>query len=610
MADIYYYSNGKKIILRRLHSTRVIQVSDDRQVVNAPGWLTVPINHPTIKILFREDLVPPQIVSPNTLMGMSKFALAAEENYEDRNALDTTGKFAITNAPGSPVLVDSNGTLLLPSREIIAKLKLGLNIDTLNHEMQNFGVTEIKPIEGIKNVYKITVTDNDFAIKLSQKLVETGAAEYAHPNFLEEIPNRSHTSPLNSFFTKQWHLKNSGQNGAKPHADINAEEAWEITRGDPSITVCILDRGIDSNHEAFSVIDKLVPGYDFENDDTEADPEDSSHGTSCAGLVGAPWEGGKIVGVAPDCSLMPIRRPALSEHLTIAQAFAWAANNGADVINCSFGVDRKPWILPDVVRDVLNTITTLGRNGKGCVVVWAAGNGNEDVGSDEWATHPNVITVAASTDFDRRATYSDYGKEIDVCAPSSGGINGITTTKNGGYWSRFGGTSAAAPIVAGIAALLLSLDNELTAKEIKEKLISSADKIDRQSSSYSSNGHSNLYGYGRVNARKALETVSVLEIALRDLEIQFARNDIVNFAQRRLFTNPIMSPIKTLLTRLRFEILLLLKHDDGFKRDAKQLLLLALRLTTIKEGQEEEHIDDRELVTLSRVIEKIVALNA
>jgi thermitase len=92
-------------------------------------------------------------------------------------------------------------------------------------------------------------------------------------------------------------------------ADVDALRAWKITRDSPDIVVCIYDSGIDSAHEAFSIPGKLVPGKDYVDNDTRPDPTESSHGTSCAGIVAAPWGIGRVVGIAPNCTLMAIREP-------------------------------------------------------------------------------------------------------------------------------------------------------------------------------------------------------------------------------------------------------------------------------------------------------------
>ena len=224
-----------------------------------------------------------------------------------------------------------------------------------------------------------------------------------------------------------------------------------------------MDSGIDSKHEAFSKPGKVIAGYDFEDDDLSPDPTTSDHGTSCAGVATAPWGVGRTLGSAPDCSLISVRRSSnLSDQLKMAEAFVWALRNGADIISCSFGIDGKPWILPDIVQSALDSVVKNGRNGKGSIIIWAAGNGNELISDDEWATNTNVIAIGASTDEGKRAYYSDFGPELYLCAPSSGGRKGIVTTTNGGYRDDFGGTSSAAPLVAGVVGLMLSINPEFT----------------------------------------------------------------------------------------------------------------------------------------------------
>jgi subtilisin-like proprotein convertase family protein len=155
-------------------------------------------------------------------------------------------------------------------------------------------------------------------------------------------------------------------------------------------------------------------------------------------------------------------------------------------------------------------------------VIFAAGNANHDINNrsggslDGFAIHPDVIAIAASNSRDKRSHYSNFGDEIWVCAPSSGagGLGIVTTDRRGtqGYQSgdytteeRFGGTSSATPLVAGLCGLILSVNPDLTAEDVKDVLKVTADKIDPQNGNYDANGHSRLYGWGRVNAFAALQ---------------------------------------------------------------------------------------------------------
>ncbi len=169
--------------------------------------------------------------------------------------------------------------------------------------------------------------------------------------------------------------------------------------------------------------------------------------------------------------------------------------------------------IPLIVKAAIDQAVEKGRKGRGCVIFFAAGNGDESVELDGYASYPKVIAVAATTDQDRRAWYSDYGKAISVAAPSSGGRNGIWTTDvrgrrgynpRGDWTGEFGGTSAACPLVAGVAALVLSANPKLTAQEVRQLLEATADKVDPKGGRYDASGWSPWYGYGRVNALRAV----------------------------------------------------------------------------------------------------------
>jgi subtilisin family serine protease len=235
---------------------------------------------------------------------------------------------------------------------------------------------------------------------------------------------------------------------------------------------------------------------------------------------------------------MPIRFASALGSQNEADAFAWAAANGADIISCSWGPPDGDWWdpsdpvhdevvpLPDSTRAAIHYAVTNGRGGKGCVVFWAAGNGNESVDNDGYATNPDVIAVAACNDRAKRSAYSDRGRALWCSFPSDNGdpslTPGIWTTDlsgtagynngdikkgdtRGNYANDFGGTSSAAPGAAGVAALILSKNPSLTYLQVRDILRRCCDRIDKIGGRYDSSGHSKLYGYGRLNARRAVD---------------------------------------------------------------------------------------------------------
>ena len=162
----------------------------------------------------------------------------------------------------------------------------------------------------------------------------------------------------------------------------------------------------------------------MELDDAEHKADDDAHGTACAGVACA--KGVDSPGVAPMAKLMPIRLRSGLGSMSEANAFVWAADHGADVISCSWGPTDGDWwnptdknhkqvvALPDSSRLAMEYAMTKGRGGKGCVILFAAGNGNEKADNDGYASNPAIIAVAACNDRGKRSVYSDFGKNIWV----------------------------------------------------------------------------------------------------------------------------------------------------------------------------------------------------
>lgn len=418
---------------------------------------------------------------------------------------------------------------------------------------------------------------------IAQRLLAREDVEFCHPELIRPRARKT-------IFPQQWHLRDSIVNGIPVSAHASVEAAHQVTRGEGTV-IAVIDDGVDIDHLEFASSGKLVAPRDTTkavntlgwNDPRPKDPFPQfpeNHGTACAGVACADGNHGAS-GVAPKARLMPMRLNAGLGSMQEAGAFRWAADNGADVISCSWGPPDGDWFdpadpthtqsvpLPASTRLALDYATANGRNGKGCVILFAAGNGNESVENDGYASYEKVIAVAACNDRGQRSVYSDFGQAVWCAFPSNDFghqpfshpaplTRGIWTTDRsgskgynpgnpqagdaaGGYTNRFGGTSSACPGAAGVAALVLSVNPDLKWHEVKNVLRRACDRIDPQNGNYDVNGHSPLYGHGRLNARMAVDlarpqqqsTITVtrtFNLPLPDLQTVTASLDVAEAA--------------------------------------------------------------------------------
>jgi len=347
-------------------------------------------------------------------------------------------------------------------------------------------------------------------IEAATALQESPATRWAQVDWLRQRANRY--IPSDPEFPSQWHLENTGQAGGIPGHDLNATGAWDYSLGSSDVIIAVLDSGIQPDHP--DLVDDLVAGYDFIDGDDNPSSSDS-HGTKCAGAAAAPDQGIGVVGTCPGCRIMPIRMLGVGDAGE-ADAHDFAVSNGAWVISNSWGPldgTGAPAEIPAVVAAAIDYATSEGRGGRGVAIFWASGNGHpvDTCSDDGYVSYPSTIAIGASTNEGQRAGYSESCPELNLSAPSNGGTAAITTTTTGSdYSSSFGGTSAAAPVAAGVGGLILSSIPELSWDSLRDLLQGTATKIDPGDANYDSEGHSELYGYGRIDAQAAVEAEIVL----------------------------------------------------------------------------------------------------
>ncbi|MFD2035736.1 S8 family serine peptidase [Belliella marina] len=294
---------------------------------------------------------------------------------------------------------------------------------------------------------------------------ELGYFESAEPDLMEEFLMGCTNDPL---FAEQWHLNNTGQAGGTVGNDIRTCQAWNITTGCANVVVAVLDHGLEFNHPDFINISPI--SFDTENGTTPSVVR-GDHGVPVAGVIGATQNNNLgVSGVSPEVQLMSISSslvlaPLLSQRLANGINFAW--QSGAAIINNSWGSNSIEQ--QGLINDAINNAVTQDRDGLGTIVVCITHNHSASSIAFP-SNNPQTIAVGAINRTQSRASFSNFGAGIDVVAP---GVSISTTDRQGalGYNQTVGsngdytpvdGTSFAAPQVAGIAALILSVNPSLT----------------------------------------------------------------------------------------------------------------------------------------------------
>ncbi len=388
-----------------------------------------------------------------------------------------------------------DGFPLYLTHRIVLRMKRGLSWQALSSYIDGQNLKYLDTQYG--NVL-LEVQDIDQALYLANVIRESGLVEFCHPDFYAEV-----TRSADPLYPEQFQMHNTGQTidgyTGTPDIDIDGPEAWAITTGSASITVAVIDDGVEAHED----LDAPVNGYTPLNGGNGAPVAGSAHGQSCAGIIVANHNNIGVRGVAPQSTLLTVNIFAGSETATdIANGINWAVSNGADVLSNSWGYSSCTANFA-VLTNAINDATTNGRGGKGCVVVFASGNDYASCVSYP-ANLSSAIAVGAVTNQGVRSAYSNYGPALDLVAPSNGAAGVRTTDRMGSagynstnYTSSFGGTSAACPVVSGVAALVLATDPNLTQSEVKNILYSTADDMGPA-------GVDNEYANGRVNAHQAV----------------------------------------------------------------------------------------------------------
>lgn len=540
--------------------------------------------------------------------------------FIDSKTFEVEGNFNIINTMGNgelilnPLYRTLNGTDVKMLNQIVLQWKTSTTPLQKTTLISQYNLVEIKTTR-LFTIYRIVNP-----LFTSQYIYESGLVRYCHPVFLAKIDsfdiseseNKDYIGPKNQYsnnlkpelnstinqyfpndeyFIHQWNLHNIGQecndgNYGTPDADIDAPEAWTITRGNPNVVVAILDWGLTDNHSdlpntrqirvngsnfLYSQPGLIAPYNDPNNPSPYLPNPLQYHGNSCAGVIGAEENNIGIIGVAPLCKIMPIRINRQTFE-TLAESITFAVDNGASIISASWGQETNDpnfsatmiTAIEDAIQHNVSVVFASGNsaNHSGIPITSNPASGYIDgsVAFPSNANIPNLITVGASDRNNHQSNYSATNENIDIVAPSSTDIN-IIPNEKGNIWSldlpddfglndyptgvylpslsnlttdyhkditgRFGGTSAATPEVAGVVALMRSINPCLSVQQITNILYNTTDKVGGYNYNWSSNkpGHSKELGYGKLNAYNSVSIAQQSQSSTLDLCVKDTQND-------------------------------------------------------------------------------------
>lgn len=347
--------------------------------------------------------------------------------------------------------------------------------------------------------------------------------------------------PNDPLFAQQWHLRNTGQSSGTAGADANVTGVWDAFQGS-GVVIGVIDDGVELLHPDLAPNATPSWHYDWNGNDSNPAPSQANedfHGTAVAGVAAARGGNGLgVSGAAPLAQIVGLRLIAEPpDDLEEAAAFAHQ-NENIHIKNNSWGPPDTGDMLGEMgplAKSALANAAANGRGGKGTILLWAGGNGRDvqdQSNKDGYANNIHVIAVGAATNKNTQAPYSEDGSNLVVCAPSDGGSAEVVTTDMQGnngynapgamgelsdrnYTKTFGGTSAATPVAAGVAALMLEANPNLGWRDVKEILLRSSRKIQPASAGWTSRyggrpdlppiKHHESFGGGVADAAKAVE---------------------------------------------------------------------------------------------------------
>lgn len=472
----FYYYNGNKILLK-LDTNNLNIISDD------------------IKSIPTSRIYTPIEQDNKSYIKMQSVGNVTEREFESQ--LENLKK-----ASKIVGLYFKNGEKSIgTSKYFYVKIKRPNDFQVLKNFSSERNVEIISNVPNMPLWYILAVTDSKYtSLEMSNLYYESKLFSDIDPAFIFDFKGECANDP---YFKDLWGL-----------GSINICKAWNLSTGS-GVNVAVVDHGIDKSHNdlrqnihplSFNTVTGKI-GSDFKSN--------KIHGTHVAGIISAVKDNHlQVVGVAPDAKIMSVSNPLVaSENISaeLASGISWAWKNGADVINNSWGDQGGSGyekLHSKILEDAISEAIAQGRNGKGTIVLFASGNFSPKIDYPAYA-NPDILVIGSIQSNKRRSNSSGYGRELDVVAP---GVGILSTVPNNSVSSE-DGTSMACPHVAGVAALILSVNPDLTVKQVADIIEQTAQKVggyNYQNTYTRPNGTwNNEMGYGLVDAYKALQKATI-----------------------------------------------------------------------------------------------------
>ena len=428
------------------------------------------------------------------------------------------------------------------TNKLFLKTNENVNIENILSAYQ-VPYSDIEQLNPSIKEYLITLNNSSNSVYYADLLYNSGSVIYCVPDFsINIIESFVLTPEYNPEYPRQWGLNNIGQKDGIPGIDINADSAWHLSSGN-GIVVATLNDGVDLNHS--DLVNNLLAGFDtygyYSNGRCNSSIAHKTIGTSIAGNIAAENNNDFIVGVAPNAKIMPVRIYShfgqISNVARVVSGINYAYQNGADIIDVALFWAASALTIPSTipVRNAIDNATTFGRDGKGCVVI--SGSGDECSATLFPANYGKVLSIGG---IDRRGMRSGsnqcinhqaqtnpwglndkgscFGTDLDVVAPGTS----IFTLSPNNSAGEYDGTAISSSFVSGVAALMLSRNNNLTEQEVRDIIRITAKEINLPVYTYQTFAthpyglFNNKMGYGLVNSYQAIKSVLNYDLYTRD----------------------------------------------------------------------------------------------